>query len=162
MNDNNNERWADLIGYEGKYIISSEGKIRNVKTQKNLKIHTTIGKYKTCIVSKEGKSETRSVAKLMLLSFGIDNPNDYKRFRFKDGNPENLTLNNLEWCKSNNYDNYDITKSVKDIIAIVIPFIEKAKELSFGDEKQFSLYMNNIKTLILRDCNYIILNKDYD
>lgn len=161
MNDNN-ERWADLIGYEGKYIISSEGKIRNVKTQKNLKIHTTIGKYKTCIISKEGKSETRSVAKLMLLSFGIDNPNDYKRFRFKDGNPENLTLNNLEWCKSNNYDNYDITKSVKDIIAIVIPFIEKAKELSFGDEKQFDLYMSNIKTLILRDCNYIILNKDYD
>lgn len=162
MNDNNNERWTDLIGYEGKYIISSEGKIRNVKTEKNLKIHTTIGKYKTCILSKEGKSETRSVAKLMLLSFKIDNPDNYKRFRFIDGNPENLKLDNLEWCKSNNYDNYDISKSVKDIITIVIPFIEKAKELSFGDEKQFNLYINNIKTLILRDCNYIILNKDYD
>ena len=55
------------------------------------------------ILNKDGytvvslNSRNRYIHKVLAEQF-IDNPNNYKHVRFKDGNPSNFSLDNLEWA----------------------------------------------------------------
>lgn len=95
------ELWKDYLHKENRkvYSVSNYGRIKSLDVKGNLYYHTT---YKNngyrCIPYRKpnGKNGLIYVHKIMLLIW-VENPNNYKRYRFKDGNYSNCTADNLEW-----------------------------------------------------------------
>lgn len=95
------EEWRDVVGYEGKYWISSFGRIITnsplyglcfVKGEKpNSTGHIRVDLYRHC------KRKRIYIHRLVALHF-IDNPNGYNEVDHIDGNPTNNHYTNLRWC----------------------------------------------------------------
>lgn len=95
------EKWKDLIGYEGLYIISNYGRIISLPRS------TTHGKllipqiskygYYMQMLYKNGKAKLCRVNRLVALTF-IDNPFNEPYVNHIDGNKLNNKVDNLEWC----------------------------------------------------------------
>lgn len=88
------EIWKDIEGFEGKYQVSSWGRIRSVngilKTYENKKGYLKIGLYKN------GKYHKRRINRLVAQAF-IPNPYDLPQVNHMDGNKRNNSVTNLEW-----------------------------------------------------------------
>ena len=87
------------INYGKYYEVSNLGRIRNTKTKKNLKLSIgNKGYYHFTMKNKnEGLLLRCSIHKVMAETF-IPNPNNYPIINHKDGNKNNWSLDNLEWC----------------------------------------------------------------
>ena len=101
------EIWRDIDGFEGRYQISSEGRIKSVDVYtidtigrrqlhrgKFLKVRYDKDGYKK-ISLYDGKSY--SIHRLVAQAF-IPNPNNYPIINHKDENKQNNCVENLEWC----------------------------------------------------------------
>lgn len=88
----------DIKGYEGLYAITEEGKVWSYRRDKYLKIVEDV-KGNTKVYLYKGKLMSYKVDKLVAEAF-IDNPNNYRQIRHKDGNDANNRADNLEWCYS--------------------------------------------------------------
>ena len=89
---------VDLSGFtpipqHEKYLISQNGDIYSLKTNKFLKPSYNHKKYK--MVNIEGKSS--QVHRLVALTY-IENPNNYPQVNHIDENKDNNNVSNLEWC----------------------------------------------------------------
>jgi len=117
------EVWKDIKGYEGLYQVSNEGRIKSLarewaagnRNSKRCHDEMMIKQscddkgYKMVCLSKDGRSITKKVHKLVALAF-IENPNNLPQVNHKDENKENnfvfinkdgsvdLGKSNLEWC----------------------------------------------------------------
>ena len=104
------EEWKQIEGYEGMYEVSNFGRVRSVArivkasygSQRNaysrvLKPYTNRLGYQYVVLSKDGKTLTRSLHRLVAMAF-IPNPNEYSIINHKDENPRNNRADNLEWC----------------------------------------------------------------
>ena len=60
------EIWKDVAGYEGKYWVSSEGR---VKTSKQMLKPSEANRYSTVSLFKDGKNKTIPVHKLVAIAF---------------------------------------------------------------------------------------------
>lgn len=93
-----NEIWRDIDGFS-LYQVSSEGKIRNKKTGKQIKEQiSTDGYLRVSLRDDNGVAATRMIHKLVAEAF-IDNP-DPKKYTIVnhiDQNRRNACANNLEW-----------------------------------------------------------------
>ena len=160
--ENEDEKWVDVRDFP-KYEISSEGKIRNKKNQRYLKHNITLGRYHTVCLSMYGKTSTRMVSKIMMESFY---PNEKSRnVKYLDGNPENITLSNLAYVdkrEENEKPKINIYKDLNDLVTMILPFLKRVYEISQKDETQYNTFIHNIKTLIKKDLDYIVLNRPYD
>lgn len=106
------EIWKDIESFEGLYKISNFGKIKSlerkvkngnntfriqkehlIKLTPNLERHG----YVYCMLYKDNKSYSRQVHRLVAKTF-IPNPNNLPQVNHIDGNKENNSINNLEWC----------------------------------------------------------------
>lgn len=97
------EIWKDIVGYEGRYQVSNNGKIKTfcriapIKYPKLLKPNTTRDGYLTvCLISNTGKRKTWSVHRLVAMVF-ISNAEQKPEVNHKDGNKKNNLAENLEW-----------------------------------------------------------------
>ena len=101
------EIWKDIKGYEGKYQISSHGRVRSLKNSKEriLKPHKDTSGYKQVDLLKDGKRKTCSVHRLVANHF-IPNPNNLPQVNHKDENKLNNNIENLEWCTQKYNCNY--------------------------------------------------------
>jgi len=92
------ENWKDVIGYEGIYIVSDQGRIKSLKKggDRLLKNRISLG-YNTCILYKNGKSKTLKVHRLVSQSF-IPNPENKPFVNHKNGVRNDNRVENLEWC----------------------------------------------------------------
>jgi hypothetical protein len=88
------EKWSPIPGTN--YSVSTEGRIRNDKTNKLKAMdNTSDGYYKVDLYS-EGKRETHRVHRLVGQAF-ILNPDNLPQINHKDGNKQNNNVENLEW-----------------------------------------------------------------
>jgi len=87
--------WKDVSGYEGLYEVSNLGR---VKSKRKIISSVDDGKgYPRLHLSKDGKAKSFRVHRLVAEAF-IPNPDCFPIVNHKDGNKENNTVENLEWC----------------------------------------------------------------
>lgn len=101
------EKWKEIPGYEGAYLISSRGRVKSLKRKgktKNiiLKTATSKGKkrkegYHTVALSMGGISSTHFIHRIVAKVF-LKKPKGIWQINHKDGNKLNNSVENLEWC----------------------------------------------------------------
>jgi len=111
MNSNTeNEVWKDVLGYEGRYKISSFGRVRSLDREflrsdgvitsikgKTRKTHINDDGY-LVVGLRDGKREIKwKIHRLVVINF-IPNSENKETVNHIDGNKQNNTPNNLEWA----------------------------------------------------------------
>ena len=108
------EVWKDVVGFEGLYEVSDKGNVRGVARKdplgrnrkgRMLKPGYTSRGYLQVALSKNGKSKTRTVHRLVAEAF-IPNPDGLPQVNHRDEDKDNNTVENLEWCDSKYNINY--------------------------------------------------------
>lgn len=87
--------WADILGFDGKYAISSDGRIMNKRTGKLLK-HTFHTKGTYVVVCHKGVIKKMRLSRLIAEAF-IPNPDNKPIVGHLDGNKFNNDITNLCW-----------------------------------------------------------------
>ena len=88
--------WRDVVGYEGLYSVSNDGRVFGVKSQRELKADLTHKRYLEVKLYKNGIGRMRKVHRLVADAF-IENPEKKPQVNHKDGNRFNNNASNLEW-----------------------------------------------------------------
>lgn len=94
------EIWKDILDYEGLYQVSNLGRVKSLrfKKEKILKQQKNNYKYLQVNFCKNNNHKTHRTHQLVMLSFKLDKKFDYSEINHIDGNKENNTIDNLEWC----------------------------------------------------------------
>ena len=108
------EVWKDIVGFEGFYKVSNKGNVYSVERRDSrgnicegrvLKPGYTSCGYLQVGLSKNGKSKTRTVHRLVAETF-LPNPNDLPQVNHRDEDKDNNNVENLEWCDTKYNINY--------------------------------------------------------
>jgi hypothetical protein len=104
------EFWKDIMGYESIYQVSNLGKVKSLDRlliNKNNRKYILKGAFLKSSYDKRGyliyqlsKNNIKKTLKLhrILGKTFIENPNNLSEINHIDGNKNNNSLNNLEWC----------------------------------------------------------------
>ena len=131
------EEWRDIKGYEGRYQVSSFGRIYSCYSGICLKIHTREDGYTRVSLYKNNRYKSFLVHRLVAEAF-ISNPNNYTQVNHKDENKQNNRVENLEWCTARYNTNYGThNKRVSDSL--------KGKSISEETKKKISLSVSGSK-----------------
>ena len=91
------ERWRPIVGADGAYEVSDQGRVRNQKTLRVLSpVRDKLG-YLRVTLSVNKKCKHKSIHRLVALAF-VDNPNGYVEVNHIDEDKTNNRYTNLEWC----------------------------------------------------------------
>lgn len=105
------ENWKDVVGYEGIYEVSNQGRVRTHKDKTTHSIKHGIRKWKQRILKdktpngrdvrvtlwKDKVPKSYLVHRLVAFAF-IPTVKDKNCINHIDGNPKNNNVENLEWC----------------------------------------------------------------
>lgn len=98
-------QWKDIVGYENEYQINQFGEIRTLKDSPKLKKYDVLkpqiskrNGYVYQMLYKNGKEKLLRVHRLVAMVF-LPNPNNLPQVNHKDGNKQNNSVDNLEWCE---------------------------------------------------------------
>ena len=116
--------------YNECYEISNTGKLRNIKTKRELKPFINNNGYYEYVMHIKNKTKHVRLHRAVAEHF-IENPNNYPIINHKDHNKLNNNVDNLEWCTYKYNNNYEPKKT---------SFPKKVKI------DQYDLNMNYIKT----------------
>ena len=97
------EKWTPITEFP-KHSISSEGRVKNVATGRILKPGKNPKGYDIVSLYKDGEQCTKKVHRLVAEAFLNRDVYEHE-VNHKDGNKNNNSMNNLEWCTGS----YDIT-----------------------------------------------------
>ena len=94
-----NEKWKDVVGYEGHYEISDLGRVKSTKNNKELIMRTILQKsgyvqIKLC----NGKHESFTVHRLVADAFCLRKNKNKNEVNHKNGVKSDNAASNLEWC----------------------------------------------------------------
>lgn len=103
---NNQEQWKPIEGFPG-YYVSDRGRVFG-KSGKILSHEIMKKGYHRVGVFKGGKIHHKMVHRLVAEAF-IENPNNCPQVNHIDGNKDNNTVDNLEWCTNQ----YNIKHSIQ-------------------------------------------------
>lgn len=92
----NSEKWIKIENWS--YEVSNTGKIRNLKGQ-ILKSWLINSGYRVISLYKNGFCKKFLVHRLVA-EIWLKNPKNYPEVNHKDGNKENNSVENLEWCST--------------------------------------------------------------
>ena len=95
----------DIKGYEGKYAVTSCGKVWSYKGGKFLKPNKSTKGYERVCLSADGLRKNFAIHKLVAIAY-IPNLYNFPQVNHKDENKENNSANNLEWCTNKYNSNY--------------------------------------------------------
>ena len=107
----------DIIGYEGQYAVTEDGKVWSYKTKRFLVTSVHRNGYIKVSLWKNNKQKTYFMHRLVAEAF-IPNPDNLPQVNHKDENKTNNCVSNLEWCTHKYNNNYgskrDATKGVNN------------------------------------------------
>lgn len=96
-----NEIWKWITGYEGKYKVSSLGRIMSYAQNSNGKIKNGYkdkkGYLTIYLYDSDGNGKWYKIHRLVGQAF-IPNPNNLPQINHKDEDKTNNCVDNLEWC----------------------------------------------------------------
>jgi hypothetical protein len=92
-----NEVWKDVVGWEGFYKVSNNGKILSLAKNVRMKTHINGRGYECFLFTKNGKRINVRVHQVVAKAF-LPNQNSYPEVNHVDGNKKNNLVENLEWC----------------------------------------------------------------
>lgn len=98
------EIWKDIIGFEGIYQISNQGRVKNVKLNLIRNPHLSDRGYHIILLRNKKISKTARIHRLVAIHF-IPNPENKEHVNHLDFNPLNNCVENLEWVtnRENSY-----------------------------------------------------------
>ena len=107
------EIWKDIPGYEGRYQVSSFGRVRSLDRiddenhfRKGQIMKTKLLRGYVRVALRDGKKQKEyQVHRLVALAF-IPNQDNLPQVNHKDCNPGNNNVDNLEWCDAKYNINY--------------------------------------------------------
>ena len=91
------EEWRDVVGFEGKYRVSSHGRVWSNRKKMYLAPQLDSYGYAHVMLNVGGKQYTRKVHRLVMEAFSEDFSEDLQ-VNHKDENKLNNRLSNLEMC----------------------------------------------------------------
>ena len=94
------EQWKWIPRFEFRYEISNLGRIRGMNEGEIVPVIQENGLSKV-VLRKNGQTTNTFVHFLLATTF-IPNPQKHRYIRWKDGNKQNLSLDNLEWFTPDN------------------------------------------------------------
>lgn len=92
-----NEEWRNLDFLPSHLEVSNLGRFRNTRTNNILKGWKNPKGYIIVSVSRNNKTETYQLHRLVALAF-IPNPNKYPQVNHINGDKQCNKVSNLEWC----------------------------------------------------------------
>lgn len=108
---NGEVQWRPVVGYEGLYEVSSDGRVRSLdritrhgrrRKSQILSLATITGGYQSAELYRDGVGRMRAVSVLAAEAFFGPKPNGYDVCH-NDGNPSNNALENLRYdTRANN------------------------------------------------------------
>ena len=105
------EIWKVIVEHPS-YSVSNIGRVKNNKTNRLLKQDTSRSRKGYCSVKLD--KQNCLVHRLVAEAF-IPNPNNYPLVNHKDENPENNSIENLEWCTSQYNTEYSCGKKIQQL-----------------------------------------------
>lgn len=93
------EEWKEIEGFDGKYFISTKGKVKSFSHKKPriLKPRISPDGYVWYVLTINGKGKTMRANRLVAKAF-IPNPENKNTVNHIDGNKKNNDVSNLEWA----------------------------------------------------------------
>lgn len=128
----NTEIWKDIEQYEGLYQVSNFGCVKRLpsfhcKKEHILKPHICSTGYYVVVLSKNGKTKTHKVHRLVAKAF-VPNPHCLNEVSHLDESRTNNFANNLTWCTPKENNNMPLRK-IRSVIAHTgKKFSEKTRE----------------------------------
>lgn len=137
VSDEDGEVWKPVACYEGRYEVSSHGRVKSCKRFREGKSgaptlvaerllvpsHDHSGYLKVCLRDGD-RCANHSVHQLVARAF-IPNPNGYDQINHKDENKENNHVSNLEWC----------TQAYNNAYGTRMARVKKTKEVAKGERR---------------------------
>lgn len=103
------------------YDVDEFGVVRNIKTNRVLHQHIDKDGYlRVAIYDKEHKQHRKLVHRLVAEAF-IPNPDNLPQVNHKDGNKQNNSVDNLEWCthsENQKHRFYTLQKGLRRIVQV--------------------------------------------
>ena len=104
------EEWRDVVGYEGRYMVSSLGRMVSlsapylqgektcIRKPQLIKGRTGTCVYPSVVLSDGERGRKQILVHRIVASAFIPNPDNLPYINHKDENPNNNSVENLEWC----------------------------------------------------------------
>ncbi len=97
LNKNSEETWIAIQGYNGKYLVSSYGRVYNSEREVMMNTYKKKDGYeRVSLYDKENKIKEYRIHRLVAQHF-LKNNDDKKNVIHLDKNKDNNKVNNLKW-----------------------------------------------------------------
>ncbi len=139
------EIWKDVIGYEGKYLVSDMGRMSNGKyiMKNTISIYSRIGLYSN------RKCYLALIHRVVAEAF-IPNPNNYPCVNHINGIKQDNRVQNLEWCTYSHNLKHAYDTGLKEIST------QRRLDISFNNRGEKAVGSK------LKECDILAIRKLYN
>jgi hypothetical protein len=147
------EVWKDVKGYEGLYLVSSNCRVKSIRTGEILKPTMTQNKAFKVALSKGGIAKVYNVARLAAIVF-IPNPENKPCIDHIDGIRYHNFIENFRWCTIAENNNFEIARKNK------LKYNQKIK--GFGYDGKVVLQFDSYKQAVEKGFNRGLIKKSIE
>lgn len=144
------EEWKSISGYDGLYLISDEGNVKSVRTNKVLTPRHNKDGYLIISLHKDGHRVTTTIAKLVGLHFVKGQTKNNNQIIYLDGNRDNVLATNLAWSSTFKNNQNDVLKNIMLSTRIMATNEETGEQQIFENMGDASAFLGE-KPYFVRD-----------